>query len=89
MKKLHPVAAAATIAAICAAVLWRSGYSTYGPIDTGILVLFLIFFWWLISDFSGGKAGSDVDGHQSINGGIAFRFGRFLGRVFGRGNNRL
>ncbi|TPN45490.1 MULTISPECIES: hypothetical protein [unclassified Mesorhizobium] len=89
MKKLHPVAAAATIAAMCAGVLWRSGYSTYGPIDTGILVLFLIFFWWLISDFSGGKAGSDVDGHQSVNDGIAFRFGRFLGRVFGRGNNRL
>ncbi|MCA0001366.1 MULTISPECIES: hypothetical protein [unclassified Mesorhizobium] len=42
MKKLHPAAAAMTIAVLLAGVLRHSGYSTYGPIDTAILVVFLV-----------------------------------------------
>jgi len=56
MKKLHPAAAAVAIAVVLAIVLRRDGYSSHGPIDTAIFVVFLVFFWWLISDFSGGKA---------------------------------
>jgi len=89
MKKLHPAAAAVTIAVLLAVVLRRNGYSSYGPIDTAILAVFLVFFWWLISDFSGGKASIDADGHQSSDNGIAFRLGRFLNRIFRRGNRSL
>ncbi|MBZ9895368.1 MULTISPECIES: hypothetical protein [unclassified Mesorhizobium] len=87
MKKLHPAAAAMTIAVLLAGVLRHSGYSTYGPIDTAILVVFLVFFWWLISDFSGGKAAIDADDGRSADNGMAFRFGRFLSRVFRRGQS--
>ena len=84
MMKFHPVAAALTIAVLLAGVVRRSGYSSHGPIDIILLVLFLILFWWLISDFSGGKASIDADGRQNGDNGIAFRFGRFLNRVFRR-----
>ncbi|AZO00340.1 hypothetical protein EJ066_26220 [Mesorhizobium sp. M9A.F.Ca.ET.002.03.1.2] len=88
MKKLHPGAAAALLAVLVGIALRRNGYSSHGPIDTALFVVFLVFFWWLISDFSGGKASVDADGHQSANTGIAFRFGRFLSRIF-RGNRGL
>jgi len=84
MKKLHPAAAAVAIAVVLAVVHRRSGYSSYGPIDTAIFFVFLIFFWWLISDFSGGKGGTDANEAASIEKNIAFRFGRFLSRIFGR-----
>ncbi|RVD11515.1 MAG: hypothetical protein EOS73_10995 [Mesorhizobium sp.] len=53
MKKFHPAAAAVFIAGAVAVVFRHSSYSSHGPIDTGIFVVFLVFFWWLISDFSG------------------------------------
>ncbi|ESX83765.1 hypothetical protein [Mesorhizobium sp. LSHC412B00] len=89
MMKLRPLAAAIAIAAVLAGVYRRSGYTTYGLLDTAILVVFLVFFWWLISDFSRRKARVDADGRQSTDGGIAFRFGRFLRRVFRRSNRGL
>jgi hypothetical protein len=82
MKKLHPAAAATALAFALGAVLSRSGYTSYDPVDTAIFIVFLVFFWWLISDFSGGKAVAN-DGQDKDNG-LAFRFGRFLGRIFGR-----
>ena len=72
------------IAVVLALVLRRSGYSSYGPIDTAIFLVFLVFFWWLISDFSGGKGETDADEAASVEKNIAFRFGRFLSRIFGR-----
>ncbi|ESY76107.1 hypothetical protein NKJ90_19900 [Mesorhizobium sp. M0051] len=85
MKKLHPAAAAVFIAGAVAAVLRHSSYSSHGPIDTGIFVVFLVFFWWLISDFSGGEGGADVNETASAKESIAFRFGRFLSRISRRG----
>ncbi|BCG87613.1 hypothetical protein MesoLj113c_37230 [Mesorhizobium sp. 113-3-9] len=84
MKKLHPAAAAVVIAVVLAIVLRRDGYSSHGPIDTAIFVVFLVFFWWLISDFSGGKGGTDASEAESVEKNIAFRFGRFLSRIFAR-----
>lgn len=55
MKKFHPAYSAAFLIVGSGALISRGRYSSYGPIDTAILVLFLIFFWWLISDFSGEK----------------------------------
>ncbi|MDF2388778.1 hypothetical protein JMG10_45615 [Nostoc ellipsosporum NOK] len=85
MNRLRPLAAALSIAIALAVVLRRSGYSTYGVLDTGIFVVFLIFFWWLISDFSSGKGRSGADGIASAEKSIAFRFGRFLSGMFRRG----
>ncbi|MCH4556408.1 CBS-domain-containing membrane protein [Mesorhizobium sp. USDA 4775] len=42
MKKLHPAAAAVAIAVVLALVLRRSGYSSYGPIDKAIFIVFLV-----------------------------------------------
>ncbi|WP_143019382.1 hypothetical protein [Mesorhizobium qingshengii] len=84
MKKLHPAAAAVAMAVVLALVIRRSGYSSYGPIDTAIFLVFLVFFWWLISDFSGGKGGNDADEATSVEKNFAFRFGRSLSRIFGR-----
>ncbi|MER9596941.1 hypothetical protein [Mesorhizobium sp. M0244] len=89
MKKFHPTYSAAFLIVGSGALISRGRYSSYGPIDTAILVLFLIFFWWLISDFSGGKADVDADRRQSADNGIAFPFGKFLSRVFGRGNRSV
>ncbi|RWQ21114.1 hypothetical protein [Mesorhizobium sp.] len=50
MKKFHPAAAAVFIAGAVAVVFRHSSYSSHGPIDTGIFVVFLVFFWWLISE---------------------------------------
>jgi hypothetical protein len=84
MKKLHPAAAAVSIGVALAIVLRRTGYSSYGPIDTAIFVVFLVFFWWLVSDFSGGKGETDTNEAASVEKNIAFRFGRFLSRLFVR-----
>jgi hypothetical protein len=89
MKKLHPGAAAAALAFGLAIMLSRGGYANHGPIDSALLVVFLVFFWWLISDFSGREAGVDADARQSEDDGIAFRFGKFLNRIFRRGNRGL
>jgi len=89
MKKFHPAYSAAFLIVGTGAMISRVRYSSYGPIDTTIFVLFLIFFWWIISDFSGGKASMDADRRQSADNGIAFRFGRFLIRIFRRGNRSL
>ncbi len=83
MKKLHPAAAAAALAFTLGIVLARSGYRSHGPVDTAIFIAFLVFFWWLISDFSGGKAG------KSVENSIAFRFGRLLSRVLRRDSRDL
>ena len=82
MKKLHPAAAAVAIAVVLAIVLRRDGYSSHGP--TPRFSLFPGFFWWLISDFSGGKGGTDASEAESAEKNIAFRFGRFLSRIFAR-----
>ncbi|TRC90594.1 hypothetical protein FJV80_05525 [Mesorhizobium sp. WSM4310] len=60
-------------------------YSSYGPIDTAIFVVFLVFFWWLISDFSGSKGEIDANEAASVEETIGFRFGRSLSRIFRRG----
>lgn len=85
MKKVHPAAAAVFIAGAVAVVFRHSSYSSHGPIDTGIFVVFLVFFWWLISDFSGGKDGIGASDAAAGEKSHAFRFGRFLSRIFQRG----
>ncbi|MGX7873399.1 hypothetical protein ACVDG5_012045 [Mesorhizobium sp. ORM6] len=85
MKKLHPAAAAASIVVVVGFVLRHGEYSSRGPIHTAILVVFLVFFWWLISDFSGGKGGIGADDAAAVEKSIAFRFGWLLSRIFQRG----
>ncbi|MET3593628.1 MULTISPECIES: hypothetical protein [Mesorhizobium] len=87
MLKLRPFAAAFAIALLVAGVLRRSGYHSYGLIDTAVLILFLIFVWWLISDFSGGKEPVLTDAKDGVDNSLAFRFGKFLNRVFRRGRS--
>lgn len=87
MLKLRPLAAALAIALLVAGVLRRSGYHSYGPIDTAVFVLFLIFVWWLISDFSGGKERAPADAENGVDNSLAFRLGKVLNRVFRPGRD--
>ncbi|TPM38601.1 hypothetical protein [Mesorhizobium sp. B2-3-4] len=68
MRKFHPAYSAAHILVGTGAALWHGGYAGYGVMETAILVPFLIFFWWLVSDFSGGEGGTAREGVATKKG---------------------
>lgn len=79
MTKLHPGAAAALIAIFAAIAIPKS--SGHGWVDGLAFAAFLVFLWWLISDFSAGRL-VDPEGHERPRKGIAFLAGKKLNRVW-------
>lgn len=78
---MHPGAAAALIAIFAAIAVPKS--SGHGWVDGLAFAFFLIFLWWLISDFSVGRI-VDAKGHESAPKGIAFLAGKKLNRIWRR-----
>lgn len=79
--KLHPGAAAALIAIMAGIAIPKS--SGHGWVDGLAFVAFLVFLWWLISDFSAGRL-VDSEGHERPRQGFAFLLGKSLNRVWRR-----
>lgn len=83
MNKAYPLA---IMAIVIAGYIYRHGslfaYS-HGTIDNVLLVLFLIMLAWLIvpSARSSDELG-DTGSHESTRQSLAFRFGKFLRRIF-------
>lgn len=52
---------------------------SHGAIDNALLIAFLFFFAWLLSDRSAGLVGADA--HEDTSKSLAFRLGKSLNGI--------